>query len=496
MDQAYHMPKPGALRKALIYSGRMDPRGDLERIARAALASVDPRALVARSLRIEGARLRVETPDAHARLDLSRFRRIVVLGFGKSAAPMARAVEEALGPRIDTGLIVVKPGCESTLERIRQIPGGHPVPDERSLRAAAEIAALADGADAQTLVITLISGGGSSLIAAPLAMDGGGRPRPGMAERPTLVGGPVEVGLADIQETTRKLLACGAAIGEINCIRRHLLLLAGGRLAGRIAPGCSLGLVLSDVVGNDLQSIASGPTCPDSSTFADALGVIEGYSIGGDLPDPVMEFLRAGAAGRVPETLKPDAPGISSASNVIVGTNLLALKEAALTAERLGYHPMILTSHLTGEARVAAGVIAAVARDVGARDVGARGVPCARPACILTGGETTVTVRGDGTGGRNQEMAVAFLREMEKDPGAFSRTHFLSFGTDGEDGPTEAAGGFALPSFVEASRAFGIRTADFLARNDSHACLARLGGLFVTGPTGTNVCDLQIALVL
>ncbi len=451
----------------------MDPRSDLEQIARASLAAVDPRRLIARSMRIDGTVLRVETTDARAELDLARFKRVFVLGFGKSAAAMAGAVEEALGQRIDNGLIVVKPGGESTLQRIRQAPGGHPVPDERSVRAAAEIAALADQADERTLVITLISGGGSSLVASPLA------------------GGPVALSLADIQETTRKLLACGAGISEINCIRRHLLLLAGGRLAGRIAPGTCLGLVLSDVVGNELSSIASGPTCPDPSTFADALSTIEDYGIGPDLTRAVVDFLRAGAADRVPETLKPGAAELSSATNILVGTNLLALKEAALAAERLGYHTIILTSHLVGEAREAAGTIAAVARDVAAY-----GIPCARPACILTGGETTVTVRGNGTGGRNQEMALAFLREMEKDPETLSGTHFLSFGTDGEDGPTEAAGGFALPPFVGAASALRIRTSDSLLRNDSYTCLRSLGGLFITGPTGTNVCDLQITLVV
>jgi hydroxypyruvate reductase len=451
----------------------MDPKNDLRLIANASLASVDPRRIITGSMRIDGGLLSTRTRDAGHSFELARFRKVFVLGFGKASGPMARAVEEVLGPRIDKGLIVVKPGHETSLERIRQIPGGHPVPDESSARAAAEIAALADEADERTLVITLISGGGSSLLSAP--MSGGGH----------------GVTLAHIQETTRRLLACGAAIGEINCIRKHLLLLAGGRLAQRIAPATSISLVLSDVVGDDIQTIASGPTCSDTTTYADALSIIDYYGIGNALPGPVMALLHAGAAGKIPETPKPGARELSFASTLLVGTNLQALKSAADEAQRLGYNPVILTSHLAGEAREAARMLAAVAKDVAAS-----GLPAARPACILAGGETTVTLRGSGKGGRNQEMAVAFLWEMEKEPALLSGTHFLSFSTDGEDGPTDAAGGFAFASMVEQARAAHLRIPDSLRENDSYTALKRLEGLFITGPTNTNVCDIQVALVI
>jgi glycerate 2-kinase len=413
---------------------------------------------------------------------------------------MARAIEETLGTRIDRGLIVVKPGHEyqsagyvgaqhqsagyvgeqhqsagyvGELRRIRQVPGGHPVPDENSVQAAAEIAALADEADESTLVIVLISGGGSSLVAAPLGQGNAG------------------ITLADIQETTRQLLACGAAIDEMNCIRKHLLLLAGGRLARRIAPATSVSLVLSDVVGDDLQTIASGPTFPDSTTYDGALSIITRYGIDSTLPTPVLKVLRDGAAGRIPETPKPGTPELSTASHVLVGTNLLALKSADDEARRLGYNTLILTSRMTGEAREAARLLAAVAADVAAS-----GLPRARPACILAGGETTVTLRGHGKGGRNQELAVAFLREMEKEPALLSGTYVLSFSTDGEDGPTNAAGGFARASFVEAAREAGLSVQDSLRQNDSHTFLKQLDGLFITGPTQTNVCDIQIVLVV
>ena len=458
----------------------MNPDTDLRRIARASLEAVDPRAIVTRSVRIDGNTLRVQTRDARRDFDLSRFQKIFVMGFGKAAGPMAQAMEDVLGPRIDKGLIVVKPGREQNsselvvaLQRIRQVPGDHPVPGEHSVRAAAEIAAMADEADAHTLVIVLVSGGGSSLLSAP------------MRQRIS------RLTLADIQETTRQLLACGAAIGEMNCIRKHLLLLAGGRLAQRIAPATSVSLVLSDVVGDDLQTIASGPTSPDSTTYGRALSIISHYGIGSTLPRPVMDMLEEGAAGEIPETPKTGAPELSTASHLLIGTNLLALKSGADEARRLGYNTLILTSRMTGEAREAARLLAAVARDVAAA-----GLPCARPACLLAGGETTVIVRGKGKGGRNQELAAAFLLEMENEPALLSGTHVLSFSTDGEDGPTDAAGGFARVSLTETAKALGLSIQDSLQRNDSYTLLKKLDALFITGQTGTNVCDIQITLVV
>ncbi len=450
----------------------MDPRADLELIARASLSAVNPRVIVSQSLRIDRGVLHVQGSGVAREFDLSRFPRMFVIGFGKAAAPMAQAVEETLGARIEKGLIVVKPGHELPLTRIRQVPGGHPIPDENSAQAAGEVARLADEADERTLVIVLISGGGSSLLAAP-ANDG--------AER---------VSLADIQETTRQMLACGATINEMNCIRKHLLLLAGGRLAGRMAPATSLSLVLSDVVGDDLQTIASGPMCADSTTYAQAVSIIEHYGIGSRLPDPVMKRLVEGRTGKVPETPKPGTPELSTAFTFLVGTNLLALQSAGREAARLGYSVLILTSHLTGEAREAARVLAAVAKDVTGS-----AIPCAPPACILAGGETTVTVRGKGRGGRNQEMAVSFLAEIEKEQALLLRAHFLSFSTDGEDGPTDAAGGFASASLFSAARSAAKDIQGALRDNDSYTLLKKIGGLFVTGQTNTNVCDIQITMV-
>ncbi len=438
-------------------------------IARASLAAVDPRAIVARSLRVEGNFVRISVAGAARDFDLSGFSNVFVLGFGKAAGLMAQAAEDALGSRITKGLIVVKPGQEAPLQRIRQVCGGHPVPDENSVRAARMMADLAGEADARTLVITLISGGGSSLLGSP---RGAG------------------VTLADIQETNRQLLSCGAEIAEINCIRKHLLLLAGGGLSRRIWPATSANIVLSDVVGDDLPTVASGPTCPDATTYGQALSIIERYGISAALPSAVREHLQAGKEGKIPETPKPGTAELSSSFNFLAGTNLLALEAAAAEAKRLGYNSLVLTSRLAGEAREAARVLAAIAGNVAAS-----GVPCPRPACLLSGGETTVTVRGGGKGGRNQELALAFLLEMEKDPTLFADASLLSFSTDGEDGPTDAAGGFAFPSMVGEACAGHLDVADALRQNDSNTLLEKLGGLFTTGPTGTNVCDLQIVLI-
>ena len=448
----------------------MNGRDDLVSIARAAIAAVDPRALVAQCLNLGGGALHVQAGGVSLTFDLPQYTKILVLGLGKAAGAMAQAVEQVLGSRITAGLIVTKPGHEAALSRIRQVFGGHPVPDQNSVQAAIQLAELADTADESTLVIALISGGGSSLVSAPC--------REG------------SLTLADIQETTRALLACGAEITEINCIRKHLLLLAGGRLAQRIAPGTCIALILSDVIGDDLQTIASGPTSADASTYGQALSIVDSFGASHALPRRVMAHLRLGAGGEIPETPKPGSPVLSRCFNLLAGTNILALQAAASEAARLGYNPFILTSRLAGEAKEAGRVLAAVAAHA------TSGALCPKPACILAGGETTVTLRGRGKGGRNQEMAASFLREMQKEPALFSGVSFLSFSTDGEDGPTDAAGGFALPAMVEPAGAAGVRVAAALQNNDTFPLLSGLDGLFRTGPTGTNVCDIQVVLVV
>jgi len=449
-----------------------DPRyRDADAIFRAAIARVDPIAMTARVFRVDRDTLHVVTEQESATYDLGSFGRIVVTGMGKATARMALGLERLLGDRIETGVISVKTGHTERLQRIRTIEAAHPVPDASSVKAADAILDFAERLDAGTLVITLISGGGSALACAPrLAADPSAR-----------------VTLEDKQEVTRALLRCGATIHEINCVRKHLSRIKGGWLARAYAPATSLNLMLSDVVGDDLDVIASGPTVPDPTTFADALGVLERCKA--TVPPAVGKVLEAGAAGTLEETPKRSDPAFSKVRNILVGTNYQALLAANDKANELGYNTMVLTSRLTGEAREAALALLGIAEDIATR-----GSPLRPPACLIAGGETTVTVRGTGKGGRNQEMALAFLSAMRRSNAA-QRIVFLAASTDGNDGPTDAAGAFASLEIGDRARDAGLDPNSHLATNDSYNFHERTGSLYRTGPTNTNVSDVAIALI-
>ena len=449
------------------------PARDLEAIFRAALDRVDPVRMMKRVLRLEGDVLRVETELSSASFDLSAFDRVVVTGMGKASARMALGLEEILGGRIADGLVSVKKGHVERLGRVRLIEAGHPVPDESSSRAAEEIRAFADACDARTLVITLISGGGSALLSAP-ARAADGRELLSLDEK---------------KGVTRVLLACGATIQEINAVRKHLSRIKGGRLARAYAPATSLNLILSDVVGDDLDVIASGPTVPDSTTFADALAVLKRHGVADRVPRAALKALEEGALGLHEETAKPGDPAFERTTNVLVGTNHQALLAAEAKARELGYATLVLTSRLTGEAREAALALLGIGEDVALT-----GFPLRPPACLIAGGETTVTLRGSGKGGRNQEMALAFLAALPRSRAA-RRLSFLAASTDGNDGPTDAAGAFASFEIVERARASGLEASVSLAANDSYRFHESAGSLLSTGPTNTNVCDVAILLV-
>lgn len=451
-------------------------RSHLESVFRAGVARVDPERLVRECLRLDGSRLVVTSTGEERFYDLDRFDRLFVLGAGKATAKMARAVEEILGDRISDGIVSVKYGHTVPLSRIRRIEAGHPVPDAEGVLAARAITELAATADRRTLVIVLISGGGSALMPYPAAFDTG-------TER-------IQLTLEDKQAVTRALLACGATIAEINGIRKHLSGIKGGRLAGWIHPATSIGLILSDVVGDPLDAIASGPTTGDRSTFSDAVAVIEKYGIGNRIPAAVRRYLDWGREGRVPETPKAGDSVFEKIENVLVGTNYRALTAARDAAEALGYRAVILSSQIVGEAREVARVLCGIAKD--ARRHGLYGAP---PLCLIAGGETTVTLRGEGKGGRNQEMALAFLSEMENAPEETAGIHFLSASTDGDDGPTDAAGAFADHGVLAAARAAALDITAFLKANDAYRFFDRIGCLLRTGPTNTNVCDIQLIIV-
>lgn len=459
-------------------------REDARSIFMAGLERVDPAAMMRRVLHLESTagrgRLQVRTELAHQAYDLDDYDRIVVTGLGKATARMALALEDILGDLIECGIVAVKKGAVEPLSRIRLIEAAHPVPDQSSIDAARALLAPWDFLDrprfdTRTLVINLVSGGGSAIACAP-------------AEGLTL---------QDKAAATRLLLNSGAVIQELNCVRKHLSAYKGGQAARAYAPATVLSLILSDVIGDDLDTIASGPTVPDGSSFAQALATTRRYGIHDALPETVRRRLEEGAAGRLPETPKPSDPAFAGTHNILIGTNRMALLAAEAKARKLGYDSLIYSSRIEGEAREVAKFFFAAARDIAASDF-----PLKKPACLIAGGETTVTVRGSGRGGRNQEMALSFLNALARSsgsagatPGDNRRIAFLSCATDGNDGANDAAGAFASPDILDAARERGLDPAAYLEDNDSYTFFETVDGQLKTGPTNTNVCDIQILLV-
>ena len=451
-------------------------RKDLAAIFQAAVRRVDPYKMILDRMTVKKNVLSIKTDGETLTWDLKNYNRIVVLGAGKATAKMALAVEEILGDRISEGVIAVKPGHTEKLKRIKMIEASHPVPDQGSVDAGKTIAKLCKEADRKTLILNLISGGGSALLSFPYGGDE-------KAGAPALT-------LEDKQATTKALLACGATIQEINCFRKHLSSIKGGRLAQLMAPAESISLILSDVVGDRLDSIASGLTAPDNSTYAEAMTLIKKYDIAGKLPTKALKILELGAAGKIPETPKKGDPLFKKVKNILIGSNYGALLAAEKKAKELGYKTVVLSSEVVGEAREVAKFYIGVGRDVLKHDLVAK-----KPACIIAGGETTVTLKGSGKGGRNQEMALSFLQEIESNPEGSEGIHFLAASTDGNDGPTDAAGAFADLKILGEGKKAGLSILDYLARNDSYHYFDKIGFLHKPGPTNTNVCDVQIVIV-
>jgi hydroxypyruvate reductase len=429
-------------------------------IFRAALEASDPAEAVLRNVRVSGGRLTAGKQTYR----LSSFRRIFVIGAGKASAAMAQAIEKLLGRTIHSGLVNVKYGHLARLRRIELNECGHPVPDEAGVRGAQRIAAIAEGAGAEDLVICVMSGGGSALMPSPAP----------------------PVTLEEKQAVTRLLLASGANIHEINALRKHISLLKGGQLARLAAPATVLSLMLSDVIGDDLDVIGSGPTAPDAATFASAHAVLEKYGLLDKVPASVRERLEKGVRGEIADTPKSADPLFRKVQNLVVGSNALAVEAAARKARELGLRPLVLSTRIEGETRDVARMHAAIAKEAAAS-----GRPVKPPACLISGGETTVTLRGSGRGGRNQEFALAAAIDLA----GCANVVVLSGGTDGSDGPTDAAGAIADGKTVSRALALGLDPADFLARNDSYSFFDPLGDLLKTGPTNTNVMDVRLVLV-
>ena len=429
-------------------------------IFQAGLQAVDPVEAIIRHVRLNDNLLII----GERRFNLKNYDRILIAGAGKAVAPMAKALEDLLGNRISDGVIVVKDEHGLPLKKIKVCEAGHPVPDERGVNGTEQILSRVEKAGERDLIICLISGGGSALLIAPVQ----------------------DISLEDKQNATKLLLGCGATIHEINTVRKHLSRIKGGRLAQMAHPATVASLILSDVVGDDLDIIASGPTVPDSGTFQNARKILKGYGIWDQLAPSVRSHLDRGAAGQIADTPKSDDPAFKRCSQVLVGNNLQALQAAAKAAESLGYRPLILSSKVEGEAREVARFYAAIAKEILSSDN-----PIEPPVCVLCGGETTVTLLGDGRGGRNQEFALAAALAID----GWDNIVVLSGGTDGTDGPTDAAGAIADGNTVARARKKGMDPRGFLKRNDSYSFFQKLDDRVMTGPTRTNVMDLYMLLV-
>jgi len=437
-----------------------DHKKTLEDIFRAGLKAVDPERAVQKYVRLQGNQLFVG--DRSYILD--SYKRIFLVGAGKGTAPMAKALEDILGERLTNGLIIVKYGHGIPLEKTRILEADHPIPDDAGLRATKELLKQAQECTKEDLIMCAFSGGGSALLPAPSS----------------------PITLDQKQATTRLLLECGATINEINAIRKHLSCSKGGWLAKEAYPATVISLLLSDVIGDRLDVIASGPTVPDESTYSDCIKIIDRYKLSDRLPKSVAEYFKKGAAGSLPETPKAGDPVFSKVQNLIVGNNresLLAAKERALS---LGYNTIVLSSQIEGEAREVAQVFAAIGKEISQANL-----PISPPACVIAGGETTVTIQGRGKGGRNQELALACAIAID----GWGGISLLSAGTDGTDGPTNAAGAIVNGTTCKRARQTNLDPRDFLLANDSYTFFESLGDLLKTGPTRTNVMDIICMLV-
>jgi glycerate 2-kinase len=436
-------------------------RRDARVIFEAGLIASDPELLIGRRLQIDGQIL-----HAGERLyNLANHGDLYVVGAGKATARMALAVEALLGERIAGGIIIVKPGHRVPLKKLEVVEAGHPIPDQAGINATEAIIELLRRTQKTDLILCLVSGGASALLSCPV----------------------VGLSLQDKQQTTQALLNCGARIQEVNAIRKHISRIKGGRLAELAYPSTVLSLILSDVIDDSMDNIGSGPTVPDSSTFADCLSIIDRYGVGAMIPGAVTSFLKKGAAGEIVDTPKAGDPIFQKVQNLLIGNNQLALVAAKEKAEALGYNTLVLSRSIEGEARKVA-----IDHVVMARDVLSSSSPIRPPACIISGGETTVAIRGDGLGGRNQEFALAAAIEIDGLEGVV----VLRGGTDGTDGPTDAAGGIVDWTTVQRARDQGLDARSYLERNDSYPFLKTVGDLLITGPTLTNVMDLRLVLIV
>lgn len=432
----------------------------LTRLFTCVLQAVDPYLAIRAHARRRGSILSIDSE----RFDLRRYRRIVIAGAGKAALPMALAMEDMLGKYLETGLIVTKYGHGGRTRKIQVMEAGHPVPDQAGVEGTTRLLDLVHGLTRNDLLLVLISGGASALLPAPAA----------------------GISLKDKQDTTGLLLRSGATIQEMNAVRKHLSMLKGGQLAAATKARV-VSVILSDVIGDDLGTIGSGPTAPDSTTYRDAIRILQSYRVWSRIPTSVRRHLTQGRRGVLSETPKPGASVFRRVTHHLIGNNRAAVETASAVCSSEGVTPLVLTTELTGEAKMAARWFGSLARQVILR-----GRPARRPCCLIAGGELTVTVQGKGTGGRAQEFALAAAKEIVGLPNVY----VAGFGTDGTDGPTDAAGAVVDGQTVTRASKRRLNLPRALSNNNAYPLLKSLKQLVITGPTGTNVNDLYLLLVL
>lgn len=447
--------------RLMTNSLRASPIGEhVVSIMSKALEAVDPAKAIERFMRRDNNQLLI---GSHM-YDLETFDRVFLIGFGKASVPMGEAAKSILGDFLFDGLLITKGHFTEHQVILPVMEGAHPVPDQRSIDAAKKTKHLLSTTTEKDLVIFLISGGGSSLLTLPVA----------------------GISLDQIQTLTKAILRCGATINEINCLRKHLSQIKGGQLARFAAPAPIATLILSDVVGDPLDVIASGPTAPDPTSFTDALGILEKYGIFDETPIPIKQHLQRGISGEIIDTPKSDDPIFEIVNNTIIGNNYQAAKAAIEQADQYGFNTLLLTTSLQGEARIAGKILASVAKQVATTEE-----PIPRPACIIAGGETTVTLRGNGHGGRNQELALGAVNDIA----GLRDTMVIALATDGDDGPTDAAGAVVTGETWERANIYGNNPSNFLDRNASYEFFEPLKDLIKTGMTGTNVNDLTLLII-
>ncbi len=432
---------------------------DVKKILNSLLIAINPKHLIEKGVSIKKGNLRLWDYC----IKLKDIGKIYVIGGGKASGEMAFALEKILGDRIEKGFVNVKYGHSVKTKKIIINEAGHPYPDENGVAGVKEIFKILENLKEEDLVIALISGGGSALLPCPVD----------------------EISLSDKKITTKLLLNAGADIGELNCVRKHLSKIKGGRLSAAVYPARIISLILSDVIGDKLDVIASGPTYPDSTTFKDALNVIRKYDLCKRIPEKVLLYLESQQNKLNNETYKQNDKVFDNTINIIIGNNALAVNAIANASKELGYKPLILTTSMEGEAKEVGKVIGAIAKEIKKS-----GNPLKGKSCVIMGGETTVTVKGNGSGGRNQELVLSAAMTISGCDGIM----VISFGTDGTDGPTDAAGAMCDGYTLERANRLCLNPVSYLIRNDAYNFFKKVGGLIKTGPTFSNLMDISFIL--